>query len=285
MPSRDQIRNQIMLTLDRQTCHGYELRRLLAPMIGDVEITKLYRVLKEMEKEGLIESIKEKGPHGPARKVYRIGPRGEKQLRVILRDAMGVVLHFYDEFRHFMFQEQMKDTEPVEIEVPEGRILVTIMSPFMIRKTGAIMILESWGEKKPLHVMGDTGIWDQKRVPFVNVEGLPWDVKSKSSWFSEYWILGTPHRNVLPRTIMEAKRILKPGGNLRVVAPFAFFNDPDSVNIESFVRLTATHQFPELGVVEGPEICSVFQQMFKESGTMRILHDYVEFWGQKENVS
>jgi len=86
--------DQILLVLDLHSCHGYKLRRLLSPIIGDVELTTLYRWLHAMEAEGLVDSEVQVGPHGPSRRVYRIGMRGENRLRRILRDAIGVVLHF-----------------------------------------------------------------------------------------------------------------------------------------------------------------------------------------------
>ena len=85
MPSRDQIQNQVMLLLDRQPCHGYEIRRLLNPLVGEIEMTRLYRILKTMKNDGLIDVSKTKGPYGPERRIYRVGPRGERYLRGVLK--------------------------------------------------------------------------------------------------------------------------------------------------------------------------------------------------------
>ncbi|UCE11535.1 MAG: helix-turn-helix transcriptional regulator [Candidatus Thorarchaeota archaeon] len=271
-----------MMMLDRAPCHGYELRRQLIPTVGDVEITKLYRILRDMEKEGLVNSEEFKGPHGPKRRVYTVGPTGERRLQTMLGEAIGVVLHFYDAFRHFSMIEEFGKAESMQFEVPDGKVLVSILSPLMYRETGTVQILEQWGETRPLHVLGDSGIWEQKKAKFERVEGLPWNVSSKSTQFKEFWILGTPPRSLLPRTIMEAKRILEPEGILRMIAPFAFFDEPSAPSLESFIRVSATHRFPELGVVEGQEICNVFEQLFEKWGTIKFRPGMVEFWGMKQ---
>ncbi|MHA1960273.1 MAG: PadR family transcriptional regulator [Candidatus Thorarchaeota archaeon] len=270
-----------MMMLDRAPCHGYELRRQLAPLVGDVEITKLYRILRDMEKEGMIESEEFKGPHGPKRRVYSKGPTGERWLQYLLRDSIGVVLHFYDEFRQFSMVEEFGEAESMQFEVPEGRVLVSILSPLMTRESGTVQILQQWAKSRPLHVMGDSGIWEQKKARFEKVGGLPWDVSSKNAQFTEFWILGTPPRSLLPRTIVEAKRVLTPEGVLRIMAPFAFFDQPSSPSLEAFIRISAIRNFPELGVVEGQEICGVFEQLFEKWGTIRFQPGLVEFWGMK----
>jgi DNA-binding PadR family transcriptional regulator len=61
MASRDRVCNQILLYLDRKPRHGYELHRLLTPTVGDVQVTKLYRWLREMERNGLVECEERKG--------------------------------------------------------------------------------------------------------------------------------------------------------------------------------------------------------------------------------
>lgn len=132
MATREKTRNQLLLLLDRRPCHGYELRRLLHSAVGDIEITKLYRWLRDMENEGLVESETQTGHRGPSRRVYRLGPRGERCLREVLRDSIGVVLHFYDAFRRFSMKETMENAKPITQEPQQGSILASVISPFMM---------------------------------------------------------------------------------------------------------------------------------------------------------
>lgn len=282
MPSKEPVRDLMMLMLDRRPCHGYELKRQLKPHVGDVEITSLYRWLREMENEGLIVSDITEGPHGPSRKVYRIGPRGESHLRNQLRNSIWVMLHFYDEFRRFYLMRSVEESEELEIDTPSGKILISIASPFMEGDLGAIQVALDYSSNSNLHVLGDMDMWKKHRSDIAQVKGVLEDIKCRDNQFDEYWILGLPSRQLLPRIVVEAKRVLKKGGTLRLLAPFAFFNEPRDPSLEAFLRLTSSHLFPELGVVEGQDVCQLFQQLFIDWGTFRIAYGYVQFWGSTE---
>ena len=98
--SREWIRNQILLVLDNGPCHGYDILRSLDNHVENLRLTTLYRWLHAMESEGLIESTVQPGPHGTDRRVYRLGVRGELRLREMRKDSIGVIMHFYDAYRH-----------------------------------------------------------------------------------------------------------------------------------------------------------------------------------------
>lgn len=93
-----------------------------------------------------------------------------------------------------------------------------------------------------------------------------------------------PERSLFPRTIVESKRVLAADGIFRMNAPFVFFDDPEEPNLEAFIRVASTHLFPELGVVEGQEICRVFRQLFGRWGVVQFYPDYVQFWGVNQPV-
>ena len=58
--------------------HGYEIHKLLASRKIEVELSRLYRVLNLMLKEGLLESSWEKSKFGPRKRVYRLGEKGRE---------------------------------------------------------------------------------------------------------------------------------------------------------------------------------------------------------------
>jgi hypothetical protein len=86
-----------------------------------------------------------------------------------------------------------------------------------------------------------------------------------------------PSRELLPRTAVEARRVLRHGGVLRLVAPFAFFDEPQSPTLEAFFRVTASHLFPELGVVVAREVCTIFDRLFGDCGVLELCPGFVEF--------
>ncbi len=268
--------------LDRKPCHGYELRRLLLPIAGDVEITKLYRWLREMEKQGVIQGTEEAGPHGPSRRTYTLGPRGERQLRDSLRHSMNMLLHFYDAFRQFSMREQYKSDTEFKFEKIDGRVLASIVSPFMAAEDELINVFSLRLIEKRLDIIGQTEPWEKGGIFSNPIEGSLDDISSKSDFFKEIWLFGMPSREKLPRIVMEVKRVLKPQGTIRLVAPFAFFDEPKSATMEAFLRLTASQMFPELGVVEGQEVCAVFRNLFGDCSVIEFHPGFVEFFATKE---
>jgi len=276
------IQQNILLILDRQPCHGYELRRRLQPVTGDLEITTLYRWLHIMEHEGLIDSRQEKGPNGPPRRVYRLGDRGEKALREILRDSLAVVLHFYSAYRDYALSKEGKTGDLPRGLPPPGPTLVGIASPLAGNEQEFLHTHIKRAAEQLLCLLGECGKWEQAASGFSRMEGEPWDVACRGNMFGEFWILGVPPREKLPRTVMEALRILRPGGIFRMDVPFVFSEEPTTPNLEAFIRVTASHLFPELGIFEEDEIQSVFRNHFQRTGVIEISLGYMQFWGIKQ---
>lgn len=75
----------LLLILKGQSIHGYELVEKLGTLsfleaIPDPGV--VYRHLRRLEEDGMVESRLEPGSGGPARKVYSLLPEGESFLRV-----------------------------------------------------------------------------------------------------------------------------------------------------------------------------------------------------------
>jgi poly-beta-hydroxybutyrate-responsive repressor len=67
----------ILLALSLQRAHGYWIDEYLkrAGFFG-LEISTLYRTLRQLEKQGLLSSAWEPGPVGPARRMYMLTDAG-----------------------------------------------------------------------------------------------------------------------------------------------------------------------------------------------------------------
>lgn len=80
--SRGLLRPAILLLLRDQESHGYELMGRLAELGVEVPPTTggLYRSLRTMADEGLVNSYWSTPDRGPARRVYAITPLGEQHL-------------------------------------------------------------------------------------------------------------------------------------------------------------------------------------------------------------
>lgn len=88
---RDFLVPYILLALSLQRAHGYVIEQYLRGLgLVNVELSTLYRTLRQLEKDGLVFSAWEPGPEGPARRVYSLTDAGRWWL-----DASATALETY----------------------------------------------------------------------------------------------------------------------------------------------------------------------------------------------
>ena len=81
----------ILLVLSFQRAHGYFIEQYLRGLgLLNVELSSLYRTLRQLESAGLVSSTWEHGAEGPARRVYSLTEAGRWWL-----DANAAVLDNY----------------------------------------------------------------------------------------------------------------------------------------------------------------------------------------------
>jgi PadR family transcriptional regulator, regulatory protein PadR len=78
---RDILIPYVLLAVSLQRAHGYLIEEYLRS-IGflSLEMSTLYRTLRQLEKDGLLRSSWEPGPTGPARRVYSLTDVGRSWL-------------------------------------------------------------------------------------------------------------------------------------------------------------------------------------------------------------
>jgi len=90
-PPRDMLAPFVLLAVSLQRAHGYVIEDYLRALgLFGITMSTLYRTLRQMEKDGFLESTWEPGPTGPARRVYTITDAGHAWL-----DASAAILDGY----------------------------------------------------------------------------------------------------------------------------------------------------------------------------------------------
>ena len=80
-PPRDFLAPFVLLAVSMQRAHGYVIEDYLRALgLFGITMSTLYRTLRQMEKDGFLESTWEPGPTGPARRVYSITDAGHDWL-------------------------------------------------------------------------------------------------------------------------------------------------------------------------------------------------------------
>jgi len=279
--SKSWIRNRILLSLDQRPCHGYDLLKSLPKELNDLRLTTLYRWLHTMESEGYVESDIRPGPHGPDRRIYRLGPRGENRLRDLLKESIETVLHFYDAYRYSVGSQLymiLKDMKPERVE---GRTLFAAIPWLRSQELDIIRFLAERNNGSGIDILGDTSFLRGEEIKTKELKGDIVDIPASNDKYAEIWLSGVPFRENLQRALSECKRVLAKGGVLRVIAPFAYFGEPERPTVDEFIRVTAVHLLPDLGVVEGRDVASLMESLFSACGALETLPGLVVFWAEK----
>ena len=92
-PPRDILAPFVLLAVSLQRAHGYVIEDYLRALgLFGITMSTLYRTLRQMERDGFLESTWEPGPTGPARRVYTITDAGHAWL-----DSSATMLNPYRE--------------------------------------------------------------------------------------------------------------------------------------------------------------------------------------------
>ncbi len=93
----------VLLLLRRQPAHGYELIKRLREVGLNVSGDRLYRLLRELEQRGLVQSGWAGGGLGPERRVYKLTRTGPHQLQddvQALRSLFDTLETFFEQYAH-----------------------------------------------------------------------------------------------------------------------------------------------------------------------------------------
>jgi PadR family transcriptional regulator, regulatory protein PadR len=93
----------VLLLLSEGPRHGYELLDRLPELVGDerVDVGNLYRVMRALEQEGIVESEWSGDLPGPAKRTYRLTAEGRQVLErwvEALRAARDEISSFVDRY-------------------------------------------------------------------------------------------------------------------------------------------------------------------------------------------
>jgi PadR family transcriptional regulator PadR len=101
--ARELVAAWLLLLLNSEASYGYDLRQALQTHHVDPDPGTLYRVLRQLDDAGWLQSRWMDSVSGPRRRLYRVTPKGRRSLDELaalitgLRDSHAAFLHEYEQ--------------------------------------------------------------------------------------------------------------------------------------------------------------------------------------------
>ncbi|UCC33130.1 MAG: helix-turn-helix transcriptional regulator [Candidatus Bathyarchaeota archaeon] len=237
----EDLKKTVLKMFGGREFYGYEVHKILLSRDVDIEISRLYRVLTEMMREGLLEGRWEKSRKGPKRRIYKIGEKGRDELDKMFLEAIQIVHMFYGKYLMGL--------------VPKVNVLDIIYSPLTEGLEARSNVACVTPQYTPMHgwfVQTAHGISPQGQIYLIkpklveidlNLENLTVmngsysDISLREGLLDLLVIVDLPRKNSLEAALKEWHRVLKPDGKLGIVTPSILLQEhEDPLTIGDFVE-------------------------------------------------
>lgn len=112
---RNFLRPCLLLLLGEKPSHGYDLLSRLGDLgLRATDPGGLYRTLRAMEKEGLVDSRWETSQAGPARRTYEVAEEGREWLHAwagALSESRRIISSFLERYRAIVNQPAINERD------------------------------------------------------------------------------------------------------------------------------------------------------------------------------
>ncbi len=254
--------DEILAILAEGPSYGYEIIKHLENDGGEIRLNTVYRWLSDMENRDLVESEICPGSSGPSRRVYRLAVRGRRRVRGLFRNAVGLVMQLYDDYRYYSMGGLAAILVHSEIDRNVGRILVSGVPRLVERDLELAKYLASRSDRGRLRTVGDSTVLAGSGIDHYVHDGTLCDISAPSRFFQEVWICGVPSLDILSLSLPEVKRVLNIGGTLRILSSRVCFDEPKEHRLDDFLLMSAIHLFPKLGIVDAKTLHSEIEAVF-----------------------
>ncbi len=247
----DVLKKNIIQMFNDSEIHGYDIGKKLAEKSEEIELSRLYRVLNDMAREGILIGRWEKSERGPRKKLYSLDKKGKEEKEKMLLEAIEIVHDHYDKYimglpREYSVFEIL--VGKIAKGIPDSPNIVYI-TPFFasIHHRMITTILEHLPGANIYLVMPKQEEISLRTPNLVQMEGFFTDIPLKENYCDLVFISGVPPENMVDNAILEWKRSLKEGGKVAIVTPSILLEKVyDPMPIGKFIEHkehTATKRF------------------------------------------
>ncbi len=219
-----ELERSIIRMIRNNEMYGYEIRKLLAGHGENVQLSYVYKTLKEMSEEGLLDSHLRKGEHGPQRRQYLLTELGKKELGKIFGEATELIHDFYEEYVSKLppeFFTERFQTMVRELIAGRETVALVISEPLTFLHRELLDGISMRSGAKQTYLIKPSFVSADVELPNLTIlDGAFDDLPLKDKSLDAAVVVDIQDATNLGICCRELRRVMKVGGSLLGCAPF-----------------------------------------------------------------
>ena len=237
----DELKKVILKMFGGSELYGYDVNRRLALQGVDVELSRLYRVLNEMKKDGLLNDRWERSHHGPRKKMYSVSEKGEEELNKILLEAIGTVHRFYGEYLMSLYPEinVFGDVLGLLAEGLEGHEKIAYLtSKYLGSHELIVSRLKEMIPDGKIYIVKPDSLDISVNLENVYIQNGSYDdIPFKNGFVDRLILIDLPNKDAIEDSAREWQRVVHEKGMLSIFTPTILIQKQDDpLTIGDFVE-------------------------------------------------
>jgi len=238
-----ELKRIIIRLIRNRQMYGYELWKTLESQGDTTQLSYLYKTLKEMCDEGLLESRITHGDGGPDKRQYTLSAKGKRELARIFGEATELIHDFYEEYVATLPPEFFTERFQMMLaEVCKGRdsvALVVSQSLTHLHRN----ILEGACRRsgaKHTYLVKPTNVTSYPQLANLTIlEGDFEDLPLKEQSIDGMIVVDIQDAANLERSCREFRRVMREGGVVFACSPFmGLTGETDPLELGEFMKRT-----------------------------------------------
>jgi DNA-binding PadR family transcriptional regulator len=272
-----QLKEIILKVFGGREFYGYEVHKSLSSRGVEIEISRLYRILNEMLREGLLEGTWEKSHKGPRRRIYKIREKGKDELNKVFLDAIQVVHMFYGKY----LMSLPPDVDVLSMlfsqltrELKEQNNIACVTPQYTPMHEWFVQTAHTMSPRGHIYLIKPKSLQiDLKLDNLTIMNGSYIDVSLKKDFLDLLVIMDLPQKEALETALKEWCRVLNQSGKLKILTPTILLEKhEDPLTIGDFVEKYEHEIIEKAEMIDKEFLLKKLKSFFAKVEERRIAH-------------
>jgi len=257
--------------------YGYEVHKKLVSEDVKIAISRLYRILNEMRREGLLEGNWKRSRFGPRKRVYQLGRKGREELNRILLDAIKTVHSFYGKY----LMKLPSVVNPIDsicsmlADELKGEVNIAyVASKYSGMHEKMIYALHNKVPEGKIYLVKPSSMTVKLKLDnLLFLDGDYNNISLRKDYLDLLVVVDIPQKDSLATALRDWHRVLRQNGRLAILSPTVLVHKhEDPLTIGDFVE-KHEHETIEKGEQTGKEFLQgLLKYFFNEVEERQIIH-------------